>query len=515
MLQFEVYRDGAAAKDIDLSGAYAFGQDSIPIRAELTAEEGRITCVKRVPGAVGLALPWDAGVSGRVLLPTTRLPERNRPYILNVELARAQMMRILQKREDWGLFDYPGAETLNKSFDSLREKFIGALKAGDPAKASVLADAALGEGATLGEKIALMHADILLGRRKAAGNPRGMGFGCLAGMAASSESYLERMRDAFDFVSLPTRWKHIEPKEGQFQFAPVDAWVAWAAKNRKFIHAGPLLSFEPAHVPEWLYVWEHDYETLRDLVYEHIQRVVKRYDKQVRLWNVVSGIHAHNSFNLNFEQLMELTRMSCLLVKKLAPQSQVMIELVLPWGEYYARNQRTIPPMLYADMAAQSGVKFDAYGVQVQMGVPVDGHYVRDLMQVSSLLDEFVTLGKPVHITAFEAPSDVSVDPDDAWGGQAPVARGGQWHAPWSPRLQAEWLQAFCRIALSKPYVESVCWRDLADVDGHYIPHGGLCGEDMEPKTAYRELRAFRSSLMPQAPAGGNSDPHASAGDET
>ena len=32
------------------------------------------------------------------------------PYILNVELARAQLMRIAQKREDWGLFDYPGAE---------------------------------------------------------------------------------------------------------------------------------------------------------------------------------------------------------------------------------------------------------------------------------------------------------------------------------------------------------------------------------------------------------------------
>jgi hypothetical protein len=256
-----------------------------------------------------------------------------------------------------------------------------------------------------------------------------------------------------------------------------------------------LLSFEPANLPEWLYIWEHDYETVRDLIYEHIQRVVRRYQRQVAVWKVVSGVHAFNSFNLNFEQLMELTRMCCLLAKKLAPHSQVLIELVMPWGEYYARNQRTIPPMLYADMAVQSGVKFDAFGVQFLMGVPVDGHYVRDLLQVSSLLDEFVGFGKAVHVTSCEVPSDVIPDAWDAWGGKAQVPEGGKWHGPWSPRLQAEWLQAFYRVGISKPFVESICWRDLADYEGHFIPHGGLCRNDLSPKLAYRELRNFRASL--------------------
>jgi hypothetical protein len=187
--------------------------------------------------------------------------------------------------------------------------------------------------------------------------------------------------------------------------------------------------------------------------------------------------------------------MCCLLAKKLAPHSQVLIELVMPWGEYYARNQRTIPPMLYADMAVQSGVKFDAFGVQFLMGVPVDGHYVRDLLQVSSLLDEFVGFGKSVHVTSCEVPSDVIPDAWDAWGGKAQVTEGGQWHGPWSPRLQAEWLQAFYRVGISKPFVESICWRDLADYEGHFIPHGGLCRNDLSPKLSYRELRNFRASL--------------------
>ena len=134
------------------------------------------------------------------------------------------------------------------------------------------------------------------------------------------------------------------------------------------------------------------------------------------------------------------------------------------------------------------------------MGVPVDGHYVRDLMQISSLLDEFVKYGKSLHVTACEVPSDICADSSDGWGGQKPVPEAGQWHAPWSQRLQAEWLQAFYRIAISKPFVETVCWRDLADNEGHYIPHGGLCQPNMRPKLSYRELRNFKAYL---ASAGG------------
>lgn len=498
MLRFDVYNGGAPARQVDLSGAYVFGQDGIPIRADIAVAGAQITCTKRVPGACGIALLWDAGVSGRFLLPTTRLAERKEPYNLNVELARSQITRIIQKREDWGLFDYSGAEQLNKEFDAVRRKFIESLKADDPAAASVLADQALASGVTLGEKMALFHADVLLGRRKAPlqNNPP---FGCVVDPFSTKEEYVERLR-TFDFLNIPMFWKLTEPKERQYQYAQVDAWVNWASRNKKPIHAGPLLSFEPARLPEWLYLFEHDYEALRDQIYEHIQRIVQRYEKHVRIWTVVSGIHAYNSFNLSFEQLMELTRMSCLLVKKLAPHCQVMIELTMPFGEYYARNARTIPALLYADMAVQGGVKFDAFGIQTAMGVPIDGYYVRDLMQVSSLLDELVSFSKPLHITAAEVPSDMSSDAWDAWGGKELIARAGQWHADWSQRLQAEWLQAFYRIALSKPYVETVCWRDLADYEGHFIPHGGLCRNDMEPKMSFKELRALRSAINAKPP---------------
>ena len=84
MLRFDVYHNGAPAEEIDSAGAYLFGQDIIPVRADLAVGDGQISCTKRVPGPCGLAVLWSAGKSGRMLLHTTRLPERGKPYIINV-----------------------------------------------------------------------------------------------------------------------------------------------------------------------------------------------------------------------------------------------------------------------------------------------------------------------------------------------------------------------------------------------------------------------------------------------
>ncbi|MBT3200461.1 MAG: hypothetical protein HN350_11140 [Phycisphaerales bacterium] len=502
MIQFEVYQDGKLIEDLDLSGAYVFGQDTIPVRADITVYKGMIRCTKRVPGPAGLAVLWDVGQAGRFMLPTVRLPERKKPYNLMVEMARAQLFKIIQKREDWGLFDFADATDLNETFDKIRGNFVHALHQADPAKASEMGAKTLSDAIILGERMALFHANIFLNRRKATTQASARtSFGTAVNLAETNKPYNNRLQEVADFFDIPMAWKNIEPKEKTYDLADTDKWINFANRAKRPVHAGPLLSFNNLHLPERLYIWEHDYEALRDLIYEYIQKVVTHYKDKVQVWNVVSGIHGNNPFNLSFDQLMELTRMSCLLVKKLAPEAKVMIELEMPWGEYYARNQRSIPPLMYADMAVQSGVKFDSFGVQILMGVPRDGHYVRDLLQISAMLDEFVAFGKSVHVSACQVPSNTVADMTDAWGGEAEIAEGGKWHAPWSPRLQAEWLQAFYRIGISKPFVDSVCWADLADKGEQIIPHGGLCSEAMEPKLAFRELRNFKAFIYGNGPS--------------
>ncbi len=502
MLRFEVYHHGVLVDKIDLTGAYLFGQDRIPIRAELSAAQGQISCVKRMAGPAGLSLLWEAGDAGKLMLSTTRLPERGEPYNLNVELARSRIMQLLLKREDWGLFDFDEAAGLNEQMERIRQLFVEALKADEPGKAATIADRVLAQAITFSERMSLFHAEIFNRRRK--GNPAmpRLVFGCLADLDQNNDRYRQRLLEVSDFVSLPVAWKQLAPKERTYQWDVLDEWLNWASLHHRAVHAGPLVSFDPVDVPEWLYLFEHDYEALRDTIYEHLQSVVQRYEKKIRVWRVLSGLHAYNSFNLGFEQIMELTRLSCSVVKRVSPKGVAIIDLVLPWGEYYARNQRTIPPLLYADMCVQSGVKFDAFGLQLYLGAPRDGSFVRDLMQISALLDEFAGFGLPLQITGVQVPSEVTPETTGAMANVSP-ADAGRWHQDWNPRLQAEWLAAFARVAMSKPFVESLCWRDVAETANHFLPHGGLCKDDLTPKLSFRELRNFRASLIGPEEASG------------
>lgn len=495
MLNFLVYQDGAAAADLSLDGAYMVGTDYVPVRAELEFKKGELSCRKRAQGAGALSILWSVKGTGRILLQTTRLQERHRPYNLSLELARGQLMRINHKREDWGLFDIENIEELDKNCRNAQELFIEALKTENVAKAARLADEVLSIALPLGEQMALLHASVFLNRRRQAGQLGRRLFGTIANLSTKAELYRKRMRNGFDFITVPVSWRNIEPKQGEFEWTDLDEWIEWLTAQGMPIKASPLVSFHERHVPDWLYIYENDYETTRQFVFEHIRRVVQRYKNRVQVWDCISGIHAHNVFNMNFEQLMDLTRMSSAITKQIAPDAITLIDIVCPWGEYYARNPRSIPPMLYADMIVQNNINFDAFGMQLYVGVAEEGMYVRDMFEISCMLDRFAVLGKPIHITATQVPSAGTPDELDAWSGTESPERGGVWHDTWSEALQSRWLRELFNVALSKPFIDTVTWRDLADVDGHFLPHGGLLRRDFSPKLAYEQLCAIRAQI--------------------
>ncbi len=503
MLSFAVYGNGQPAKKVNLSGAYLVGADDVPLRADISFKDGIITCAKRATGPAGLALLWDTPGVGTTLLETIRVPEREKPYVLQVELVRARLMRIHQKLEDWGLLDYAGVEDIGKRVGDGRDLLIKALQADSPSAAADLADQALAAVVAASEDLTRYHAEFLLGRRKQSGGFGRHVLGCSVQLDKPTEPLRKRISSAFDFATLPLVWREIEPTEQTFNWKPLDAWVEMLSRHKVPIKGSPLLSFRDKQVPDWLYIWEHDFDTIRDLAFEHVRRVINRYGQQVQSWDVISGIHADNCFTFNFEQLMELTRMSAALTKQIAPQAIAIIDLVAPWGEYYARNQRTIPPLLYADMAVQSGINFDAFGLQFHFGPGVDGMFVRDMFQISAMLDLFSKLGRPLHITAVEVPSDTKIPPGKAGEDEHPAIDGGVWREPWTEQIQSEWARRFLDMALSKSFVESVSWHGLADCGGRPVPNGGLLHADLSPKPAYRQVVQLHSEIRGAAGPGG------------
>jgi len=494
MLSFAVYQNGQLAKQIDLEGAYVIGSDDVPLRADLCVRDGIIECSKRAAGPAGLALLWNVEGIGRVLVETIRVQERDRPYILQVELARGRLLRLIHKLEDWETSDAHAMATERTQIDHARDLLIRALQADSPADAAALAEQSLSAAMCASERITRLHAKQLLVRRMESGTAARRFFGCTVSLAPPSDLLQKRLRDAVDFVTLPLVWRDIEATEQSFNWRPLDAWVEALAKSKTPIHASPLLSFAEQNVPAWLYLWEHDFDTLRDLAFEHVRRVMNRYGQYINAWTTISGAHATNCFTFNFEQLIELTRMSASLAKQMSPRGTTLVEIVTPWGEYYATNQRTIPPLLYADMLIQSGVAFDAFALRLQFGPAT---CLRDLFQISTMLDQFAKLAKPLHITAVEVPSAL---PPNTGGESESGLPSGSLTQPWSEQVQAQWLESVVEIALSKPFIESVSWHALADHSGMQVPFGGLLRSDLAPKPAYQQFVKLRSWITPSSP---------------
>lgn len=493
MIRFVVFDGGRRLTQMPLGGLHLFGQDEIPVRSQFDFTDGNLVGIRHGDTAVGLAVIMDVPEFGKIMLQTTRLPECPEPYNLNVEVARGCLMRISHKREEWGATELPLTEAGHKLLDDALESFIGALcNIDDAEKAAALGDKALSYALQAGEAMALTHAQTFLERR---GQTQGLGrhsFGCVMDTSRiRDKKYLEILKDNFHFVTIPISWKHLEPVEQEQNYGLLDECVSWLNRNRITVKVGPLLSFTPAMIPDWLFVWENDFEQVREMAYEYVSRTVERYGRKVQAWDVISGLNGDNCFKFSFEQIIEMTRSATLAAKHAAPHSVVLVELTEPWGEYYAVNQQTVPPFIYADVLCQGGANFDGFGVKIRFGRGGGSMRTRDLLEISALLDRFSAFGKAVHVASVQVPSERE------------DAIGSCWHGPWTEQTQAEWLDSLYRIALSKPFVETVSWRDLADREGGVLLHGGLLKKDLSPKAAFGALGKLRQELLRSGPVNG------------
>jgi GH35 family endo-1,4-beta-xylanase len=483
VLRFAYYPQDAGSPEFALRAAHLIGIDGVPVRGEVRQSGRTIICEPRSQEAVGLSVLWPLADYGTVQLETTRLPSRDEPYHLHVELARHRLLRISSKREEWGLYDYPGMEAISARIDEARDLFLEALQnVNDPAAAARLADQALVLSVAASEELCRFHAGVFLSRRRQGGGFSRNFLGVSIAPGTPPKVLNKRFTEVFDFVRIPFVWREIEPEaQGVQSYDALDKCVTACAKGGVALRGGPLLNFGIQFVPDWVYAWENDYEAIYGFAREHVRRTVQRYATRIPTWVVASGLHADSVFSFNFEQVIDLTRTAANTAKRIAPDCQVVLDLTQPWGEYFARNQRATPPLLYAEMAVQSGINFDAFGLQFVFGLDSEGFHRRDLLQISSLIDRVANLGRPVHVTAVGVPSDVPT-----------VDAGGH---PWSESVQADWLADFTQIALSRPYLESICLQTLADGIGNGIASGGVLRADLTPKPAFKRLAEVRRSL--------------------
>ena len=220
-LKFEIYRDGARLTQFTPVAPMAMGPESVPLPAEIIFRDGMLVINRAEEHPLGVALLWDVPGIGTYHLETTRLQHREQPYNLNVELARSRLMKIVQKQEDWNLFDFPKAEKFVQRFresQSLLADALGMLP--ESSEAAKLADQSLAISIDLSEQLAAFHGELLINRRRQSNAFVKHIVGCRVDPVIQNQKYKDTLSNSFDYAVLPMRWKQIQPQEHSFDAGP-------------------------------------------------------------------------------------------------------------------------------------------------------------------------------------------------------------------------------------------------------------------------------------------------------
>lgn len=307
------------------------------------------------------------------------------------------------------------------------------------------------------------------------------------------EAFKVRFAELFNFATTPFYRRAMERVEGQPDWHTRDRLLDWLDEHGIARKGHPLSWYIEHGLADWMK--KLSYKTLKEVVYRQIYETVSRYKDRIKIWDVINEAHdpivKGNDLNLNAEQVFEVTALACQATHDADPTATRIVNINRPWGEYRSEWEMMHPmhAIEYAEELARRGIEYEVLGVQMYHGGPE--HYVRDMAEQAALIDQYLAVGKPVHITEVQTPSSMEADPTRWLGGQ--VEPSGWWHHPWDLETQADWVEQFYTIAASK--VDAITWWSLSD-RRTFWPHGGLLDVHDQPKPAYHRLLAFIRALQ-------------------
>ncbi len=101
-------------------------------------------------------------------------------------------------------------------------------------------------------------------------------------------------------------WNQIAPSEGQYRWDILDAQLAWCRRNNLAIEAGPLIEFRQGALPDWIWLWSGDAETISGLVADFVRQTVQRYRGKIPLWHVVHRAASGEILGLTEEEQIRI-----------------------------------------------------------------------------------------------------------------------------------------------------------------------------------------------------------------
>jgi Glycosyl hydrolase family 10 len=473
----------------------AGGPDSMPWLTSTQVHNGQLIVSRHADESGFVLVPWEVPGAGLLMGATTTLMERELPYEFEVELARGKVNQLRCQAEEW----HTGGLVLSAALkDGIRDvsncfgrAALESAQGSAQDRARTQARQALASSYRIAHDLADAYTKQVFQVRHERSPALEVGLGCRVAAAVPPE-HGPLLVEAFNHLDIQFPWKTIESTAGTYRWETQDALVDWAEKHGLQITAGPLIDFSFSQLPAWLAGRAQDAAAIARVATNFIAAAMERYRDRVRRWHLVTAVNNAAIFSLTEEDLLRLTATIAQAAREADPQSELILGLAQPWGEYLAVQERAQSPFVFAETVLRADLNLAALDLELVMGVGARGSYCRDLLETSRLLDLYALLGIPLRITLgypSSTAADAAADPSLA-------TPNGYWRGGPSPMHQAEWTAAFAALVLCKPYVQSVQWVHLGDAAPHQFPNCGLIDATGKVKPALESLQLLRKEHL-------------------
>ncbi len=472
-----------------LQRIYVAGMEEIPWSTRASWTDDLLVVERSTSDSGNVYVPWKIDGLGTRVLNTATLMERERPYQLEVELARGLIQRIRNRLFLWEML---GLETSSELKDPLqaatREFSLAATSQNEPAEAAVAANRAIALALTAAENLTASYAQQAIAVRKRQ-NPISTLMGVSLGDETPSAGLRRELAGTCNVVQLPVSWRAIEQREGKRDWKATDTQLAWAQKAGLKVAVGPLLRMDDLGMPDWMVLWEGDFDNLAEQLLEHVKAVVTRYTGRVHLWHVSSRVNTGKLLGLEEEQRLHLVAQALNVVRQIDPRTPTVVSFDQPWAEYLCDKEDDLAPLHYADALVRADLGISGFGLDINAGFHPNGSGHRATFELGRLLDQWSTWGLPLMINLSTA-SSAAADPQVKSPAEFELANT-QTDDP-----QREWAASVLPLLLARNTVQVILWNQLSDSVPHEFPNAGLFDAQQQAKPTLALMRDLRKSCL-------------------
>ncbi|MEM6979544.1 MAG: glycoside hydrolase family 10 [Planctomycetota bacterium] len=508
-------------RDCDWANAYLCGIEGVPWQTRNALKNHRLTLTRSVDTSAKLFMTCVVPEIGQRLLTTCTLRCGETPHRLLIELARGSCYRVRIQADTW----QRGGLSLNDRFDALLKngtaQFLDAVQGfrqsgpTDAVTQSAIASITTLEQAA--DELGQLFASQSIAFRRSRENrfstmlavgvrppePATIAHLKTASIAGSSRSSnddpqvsMQPVLDCFNAAAVRVTWTAIETGSGRFDFEAVGKSIdACVAKSLKVI-AGPLISYHESGLPSWLSLMEDDFEKLVTTMIQFVEATVTQLRGRVQLWNAASGLNTVGPLRLDDEQIMRMSIAVLQTIRRIDPNTPVIMSLDQPCGEYLSKDQNGISPLHFADALLRSGLGLAGIGLNFRFGHPDGSTFPRSSVEFAQLIDRWATLGTPLlvqlSVPGRANPHDETKHESRRLAHQLHPHLNGD-SADWA-EFQNQFTKPLVDTLLAKQVVHAIVWEHWSDEPEP--SSAGLLDANGQPRPVLRYLSKIRDELL-------------------